>query len=306
MVKIHVVDSHTGGEPTRVVLDGIELQGATMMERREDFRSRLDHMRTGVVLEPRGSDVLVGAVLTPPVSESAVAGVVFFNNAGYLGMCGHGTIGVVETLRHLGRISPGSLSLDTPVGTVQAVLSDDGEVTIANVRSYRYRADVRVELPGGSGEVVGDVAYGGNWFYVVHEPTFDVGLDRVKELTDVCETIKAALVQDGVQGENGAEIDHIEIADASGRNFVLCPGGAYDRSPCGTGTSAKMACLFAAGELEAGQEHVQESVTGSVFRGSVQPVEGGVMPTIVGRAHITAESTLIFNDDDPIRWGLIP
>lgn len=309
-MRLNVIDSHTGGEPTRVVLEGgIELAGDTMEERREDFSGRFDHLRSGIVNEPRGSEVLVGAVLTPPVTPFATAGIVFFNNAGYLGMCGHGTIGVVETLRHLGRLTEGEVKFDTPVGSVRAEVSADGEVTLQNVVGYRHLANVRVNVEE-IGTVVGDVGYGGNWFFVVHEPQFVLDLSRWRFHTQQCLNIRAALERECITGADGAEIDHIEIfgeptvPGALSKNFVLCPGGAYDRSPCGTGTSAKLACLYAAGKLKAGEWYMQESFIGSTFRGKVDPIDGGVIPTIVGRAHVTAESTLIFDDDDPLRWGL--
>jgi len=310
VLRIPVIDSHTGGEPTRVVLAGaFELIGETMAERRSDFASRFDHLRAGLVREPRGSEVWVGAVLTPPVSETAVTGVVFFNDVGCLGMCGHGTIGVVETLRHVGQISAGEVGLDTPVGKVTARLLEAGDVEIRNVVSRRYLRDAELQVPG-LGSVVGDVAYGGNWFFIVHSPFFEVNLDRAGELTAACWAIRRELVTQGITGERGAEIDHVELAStfcgkgADSRNFVQCPGGAYDRSPCGTGTSAKLACLYADGKLCEGEWYVQESVTGSRFRGSVSAVADGVVPTIVGRAHVTGESTLIFDPADPLRWGI--
>jgi proline racemase len=314
MLRLNVIDSHTGGEPTRVVLDGqLDLKGATMAERRQDFAARLDHLRSGIVNEPRGHEAIVGAVLTPPVRQGSAAGVVFFNNVGYLGMCGHGTIGVVETLKHLGGIQPGEVTLDTPVGPVRAFLRESGEVTIQNVVSYRYRADVTLEVDGLGplvGPVVGDVAYGGNWFFIVHHPKFAIDLSRAKELTEICDRIRTALADAAITGDEGAEIDHVELfgepstPESQSKNFVLCPGGAYDRSPCGTGTSAKLACLYASGALPADEWYRQESVTGSVFAGKVAPIEGGVLPTIVGRAHVTSEATLLFSDEDPIRWGL--
>ena len=308
-MRISVIDSHTGGEPTRVVLDGIALRGESMFDRRRDFEARFDHLRTGIILEPRGSDVLVGALLTEPVNEGSAAGVIFFNNAGYLGMCGHGTIGVVETLRHLGRMEPGTHHLDTPVGTIAVELRADHQVVLTNVLSYRLHENVAIDVEG-MGTVTGDVAYGGNWFFVVHHPSFDINLAKSKELTGIAQAIKQSLIRAGITGHDGAEIDHVELAGpsvvADSRNFVLCPGGAYDRSPCGTGTSAKMACLAARGELLDGAVYRQESVTGSIFQGSVQTTPTGVIPTIIGRAHITAESTLIFEDDDPLRWGLNP
>lgn len=305
-MRISVIDSHTGGEPTRVVLPGVvQLQGETMAARRDDFRARFDHLRAGLVNEPRGSEVWVGALLTAPVESGSHTGVIFFNNIGALGMCGHGTIGVVETLRHLGQISPGPVRLDTPVGTVTATLNADHSVTFTNVRSYRLLKDVELTVPG-VGEVVGDVSYGGNWFFLVKQPHFEITLARAEELTRICWDIRAELKLRGITGEGGAEIDHVELFTEDGAtNFVQCPGGAYDRSPCGTGTSAKLAGLYADGKLAAGQEFRQASVTGSVFAGSVEPVESGVIPTLTGRAHVIAESTLIFDDQDPLRWGLV-
>lgn len=307
-MRIRVVDSHTGGEPTRCVLPGeITLAGQTMAERREDFRANYDHLRSGIVCEPRGSEVWVGALLTEPVNPDSQVGVIFFNDVSYLGMCGHGTIGLVETLRHLGRLEGKVCRIDTPVGTVEATLLDSGEVQINNVASYRYLANVEIDVPG-VGQVVGDVGYGGNWFYIVHEPHFEIKVSRAAELTEICWKIRHELVGRGITGVDGAEIDHVELfgdapADADSKNFVQCPGGAYDRSPCGTGTSAKLACLHAAGKLAEGEVYRQASVTGSVFRGSVRVTENGVIPTIAGRAHVTAETTLIFEDSDPLRWG---
>jgi len=309
-MKIAIIDSHTGGEPTRVVLEGgLDLEGESMVARRDDFERRFDHVRSGIVNEPRGSEVIVGALLTPPINEGSIAGVIFFNNTGYLGMCGHGTIGVVETLRHLGRLESNRVCFDTPAGMVKAELLPSGEVQIENVASYIHQASVPVEVEG-LGRITGDVAYGGNWFYIVHRPRFEVALAGAKELTEITLLIRDTLAKEGITGKDGATIDHVEVEGPSllpaahSKNFVMCPGGAYDRSPCGTGTSAKMACLYAAGHLKAGEWFVQESVTGSTFRGKVEPTEEGLKPTIVGRAFVTAESTLIFDENDPICWGL--
>lgn len=309
-MQLRVIDSHTAGEPTRVVLEGgIPLHGETMDERREDLRANHDHLRRGIVLEPRGSDVLVGAALTPPVNPGSAAGIVFFNNAGYLGMCGHGTIGVVETLKYLGRTPTKTLRFDTPAGTVEATIQDNGDVSIANVLSYVHLAGVDLDVDG-FGSVHGDVAYGGNWFFLVHEPEFEIGLPTAAELSHLTERIRRALRDRGITGEDGAEIDHIELSgppsskEANSRNFVMCPGGAYDRSPCGTGTSAKLAALFRAGKLKEGETYVQESIVGGIFRGHVQSCRHGVLPTISGRAHITGDATLMFQEDDPLRWGI--
>lgn len=287
----------------------IEVPGDTLADRMRNMRERLDHLRRAIVREPRGSDVLVGAVLTPPVTEEAAAGVIFCNNAGYLGMCGHGTIGVVETLRYMGLVAGPAVVLDTPVGTVRAVILPSGEVQIENVASYRYLAGVTVTVPG-LGEVMGDVGYGGNWFFIVKDRHFDLSRENERCLTQLCLDIKQVLQETGIRGKDGHEIDHVELESrpqnpaANSKNFVLCPGGAYDRSPCGTGTSAKVACLHAAGQLQAGEWYVQESFTGSCFWAKVEQVDGQVIPTIRGRAYVTGETTLRFDPADPLRWGL--
>ncbi len=309
VAEIDVVDSHTEGEPTRVVVAGWPMpEGRTMADRRDHMRRHTDHLRRGVVLEPRGHEAIVGALLTPPVERGSTAGVVFFNDVGYLGMCGHGTIGVVRTLEFLGRLGPGEVALDTPVGTVTARLHDDGAVTIANVPAYRYAADVAVDVPG-LGVVRGDVAWGGNWFFLVEYDALPLTAAHIPALTAVTMRIRDALRAAGVTGIDGADIDHIELFGAptrhgaDSRNFVLCPGVAFDRSPCGTGTSAKLAVLHARGALEPGQHWTQESITGSTFTGWLEERNGRLVPHIQGHAYITARSTLRFDPADPFRFG---
>ncbi|HEY1987212.1 MAG TPA: proline racemase family protein [Terracidiphilus sp.] len=308
--RIDVIDSHTAGEPTRcVVAGGPELGTGSVAERLERLRVEHDVYRRAILCEPRGSDVLVGALLVKPVNSEAATGVIFFNNAGYLGMCGHGAIGVAATLAYLGRIGVGQHRFETPVGDVRVVLADDGEVTIANVDAYRHRAQVEVEVPG-HGMVRGDVAWGGNWFFLVHEHAHTLSLDHVEELTEFTWKIRQALKAHGVTGAGGAEIDHIELysaaedAENDSRNFVLCPGKAYDRSPCGTGTSAKMACLAADNKLKPGQTWRQEGILGSVFKGSILREGDRIIPQITGSAYVTAENTLIFDESDPFRSGI--
>ncbi|MEJ8854200.1 4-hydroxyproline epimerase [Variovorax robiniae] len=311
MHRIQVIDSHTGGEPTRLVIGGFpDLGGGSMAERKALLARDHDKWRAATVLEPRGSDVIVGALLCEPVSAEAAAGVIFFNNTGYLGMCGHGTIGLVVSLAHMGRIGVGEHRIETPVGTVTATLHDDGSVSVRNVPAYRHLAQVAVEVPG-HGRVLGDVAWGGNWFFLVSEQEHGqrVASDNLAALTRYTATLRAALAAQGITGAEGAEIDHIELfagstADADSRNFVLCPGEAYDRSPCGTGTSAKVACLAADGKLAPGEVWRQASVIGSVFEASYAVVDGQVVPTLRGRAHISAESTLLIDDSDPFAWGI--
>jgi len=307
---IDVIDSHTEGEPTRVVLSGWpEPVGGTMIERRDYMRREQDHLRRGVVIEPRGHDAVVGALLTRPERAEAVAGVVFFNDVGYLGMCGHGLIGVVRTLHHIGRVQPGHLELDTPVGPVSAELAPDGSVTIRNVASRLHRAHVTVNVPE-LGEVTGDIAWGGNWFFLTELPGVPLELAYRAELLRLTTLIRDALDASGVTGSAGEWIDHVELfgpptrADADSRNFVLCPGTAYDRSPCGTGTSAKMAALHGKGQLAIGQRWRQESIVGSMFTGWLDADGDALIPHIQGAAYITGRATLIFDPSDPFRFGL--
>ena len=310
MGPIEVIDSHTEGEPTRVVLDGWPLPaGSTVAERLVTMRREHDHLRRAVVLEPRGHDAVVGALLLPPDRAGAVAGVVFFNDVSWLGMCGHGLIGVVRTLQHLGRIGAGRVELDTPVGPVSATLAPDGAVTIRNVPARVYRTDVSLEVPG-VGRVTGDVAWGGNWFFLTSLPNHPLELARRAELLRVTTAIRDALVVSGVTGEHQALIDHVELfgppgrPDADSRNFVLCPGNAYDRSPCGTGTSAKMAVLHHRGELAVTEQWHQESIIGSRFTGWLEQEGHDLIPFIRGHAWITARTTLLFDNGDPYALGL--
>lgn len=307
---IRVIDSHTEGEPTRVVVDGWpRLDGDDMVARRDDLVRRFDHLRSGVVREPRGHDAMVGALLTDPVTPGAAAGVIFFNNVGTLGMCGHGTIGVARTLQYLGRMDAGELRLDTPAGTVAAWIDDDGAVTIRNISPGTHALDVAVDVPG-IGSVTGDVAWGGNWFFITRVPGLELRPQELDELMHVTTSIRRALVDAGVTGAGGAEIDHVELtADpvhdgADARCFVLCPGNEYDRSPCGTGTSAKMAVLHERGLLQLGQRWRQESITGGVFEGWLEQTSNGLVPYIRGHAYITSECVLRFEAADPFRDGL--
>jgi 4-hydroxyproline epimerase len=309
---IVVIDSHTEGEPTRVVIEGWpQPAGADMAARRDDVRARFDDLRTAVIHEPRGHDAIVGALLTTPVSDGAETGVIFFNNVGYLGMCGHGLIGVVRTLEHLGRVSAGAVAVDTPVGRVEARLNDDGSVTIRNVTSWCHALDVSLDVPA-VGRITGDIAYGGNWFFMTSVPGCAIELSNLDELMRVTRAIQHSVDSAGLTGAGGARIDHVELTgrsgrdDVSARNFVLCPGAEYDRSPCGTGTSAKLAALHARGQLAPGAVWRQESVTGGLFEGWFEESDAGVIPFIRGRAFITAEAVLRFDAADPFRRGFSP
>jgi 4-hydroxyproline epimerase len=305
-----VVDSHTGGEPTRVVVaGGPNLGNGNLAARRDLFRHEHDGFRAAIINEPRGSEVLVGALLCEPSDPSCVAGSIFFNNVGYLGMCGHGTIGIAVTLAHLGRIDIGTHRLETPVGIVSFEYHGRNSVTIENVPSYRHAAGVAVPVEG-IGLVTGDVAWGGNWFFLVGEHDEALELANVERLTEFSWQIRQALTRHGITGADGAVIDHIELFGpakspvADCRNFVLCPGMAYDRSPCGTGTSAKLACMVADGVLDEGELWRQEGILGSMFEGSVRRVGDKLIPRIHGSAFVHAETTLLFDPDDPFRMGI--
>jgi 4-hydroxyproline epimerase len=308
---MRVIDSHTEGEPTRVIVEGgPDLGDGPLAERRARFVREFDHLRRFAVNEPRGHDAIVGALLCEPYDKSCAAGVIYFNNVGAIGMCGHGTIGLAATLAYMGRLKPGRHRLETPVGMVGMELVDGCTATVENVESYRLAEAVEIQVPG-VGAVRGDVAWGGNWFFLTSTPPpCDLEFANIGPLTAAANAISDALKAQGVRGKDGALIDHVEFfgparsSDANSRNFVLCPGGAYDRSPCGTGTSAKLACLSADGKLQPGEVWVQESIIGSRFRASFEPgPNGGVLPRITGRAFICAESKLVQDQNDPFRYG---
>ena len=308
--RVRVVDSHTGGEPTRIIVSGgPSLRAENMAQRLEEFRSEHDYLRHALVNEPRGSEVIVGALLCEPVAPGSAAGVLYFNNVGYLGMCVHGTIGLVVTLSHLGKIGVGDHRIETPVGTVTATLHDSGEVSVANVPSRRTAKHVGVHVPG-HGTVRGDIAWAGNWFFLVGERAFDLKTSDIDELTQFTWAVRQALEKNKITGMDGQQIDHVELFGPStipgvdSKNFVLCPGKAYDRSPCGTGTSAKLACLYADGKLAPGDVWRQESIVGSVFEGQIRIEDGHVIPVIKGSAFITSEADFIFDLCDPFRYGI--
>jgi len=307
MHKISIIDSHTAGEPTRVVVaGGPNLGGGPLARRREIFQREFDHFRSAIVNEPRGSDVVVGALLVEPEDQTCATGAIFFNNVGYLGMCGHGTIGLVATLAHLKKIGPGDHKIETPVGVVTATLHPNGEVSVANVPSWRARKAFTVVVPG-AGRVSGDVAWGGNWFFLVEQHGQKLALEQAESLTDFCWRVRQAVNTQGCP-----EVDHVELfgpaaAGADSKNFVQCPGKAYDRSPCGTGTSAKLACLAADGKLAEDVAWTQESILGSRFTAKFRWLDraaGTVLPVITGSAFVNAEATQLLDEKDPFQWGI--
>lgn len=310
--RLRVIDSHTAGEPTRIIVSGgPDLGKGSVASKLALFRDKFDSLRSAVVNEPRGSDAIVGALLCEPQDPACVAGIVFFNNVGYLAMCGHGTIGLMVTLAYLKKLSPGRHQIETPVGKVTAHLHDDARVTVQNVVSYRHASKVKVEVPG-HGPVTGDIAWGGNWFFLVNDHRMDISFANIDRLTEFTWAIRQQLQKHKITGRDGQEIDHIELfgppqaPEADSKNFVLCPGKSYDRSPCGTGTSAKMACLYADGKLRAGQVWRQESIVGSIFEGAVAENAGELHPSITGSAFVNGDSELILDPQDPFCFGIRP
>lgn len=309
--EIEVIDSHTEGEPTRIIVaGGPDLGGGDMRQRRDVFRRDFDHIRSAVVCEPRGSDVLVGGLFCDSPDPNCAAGVIYFTTAGFLGMCGHGTIGFMVTLHYLGRIQPGVHKLATPVGVVTTTLHDAARVSVQNVPAYRLRKDVAVDVPD-YGRVIGDVAWGGNWFFLVKETRERIALENVDRLIRITRQIEGALAQAGITGAQGERIDHVELfgdgsaVDADSQNFVLCPGGSYDRSPCGTGTSAKLACLAADGVLKPRQVWRQAGILGGIFESSYEPSDDErIIPSISGRAYVLGRGKLLLQRDDPFRFGI--
>ncbi len=303
--EIRVVDSHTEGEPTRVVMQGgPDLGTGTLAEMRTVFEREFDFFRSAMVNEPRGSDVYVGALFVETLDESTLGGVIFFNNIGYLGMCVHGTIGLVQTLAHLGRITPGDFVLETPEGNVSVQLLEDGTVSVMNVPSYRTHTHISVDVPGAD-TVTGDIAWGGNWFFLCDDHGQQLDQDRAEELTEYAWNVRKALNAQGYPAVNHIELFGPPVSEsADGQNFVLCPGKAYDRSPCGTGTSAKLACLAAEGKLAEGESWVQESIIGSRFSAHYKWQGDRILPYVSGKAYVTGVSTLLLNRSDPYCWGI--
>jgi len=314
MKRIPFLDSHTGGEPTRLIeTPPFDLGTGSVADKLSRLKHDHDDFRTTVLNEPRGSDVLVGALLVEPADPTCQFGVIFFNNVGYLGMCGHGTIGLIASLAYRGRVTEGTVRVETPVGVVEATLHKNeaggdypNRVSVRNIPAFRHLNHIPVTVDGKT--IHGDVAWGGNWFFLVHDHGLDVNMKNLEAMTEFAWRVREQLTANGITGKGGADIDHIELFvstnEVDSKSFVLCPGKAYDRSPCGTGTSAKLACLYADGKLKAGQIWKQQSVVGSIFEGSMQVDGENIIPTITGEAHVMAEGVLLVDERDPFANGI--
>jgi len=313
MKRIPYLDSHTGGEPTRLIeTPPFDLGSGSVADKLSKLKKDHDDFRTTVLNEPRGADVIVGALLVEPADPTCQFGVIYFNNVGYLGMCGHGTIGLIASLAYLGKVQPGIIRVETPVGVVEATLHKNkageypNKVSVKNIPAYRHLTHVPVTVDGKT--IHGDVAWGGNWFFLCHDHGLEVNMQNLEALTEFSWRVREQFTANGITGANGAEIDHVELfastPEADSKSFVLCPGKAYDRSPCGTGTSAKLACLYADGKLSVGQTWKQQSVVGSIFEGSIQLDGDKIIPTITGEAWVMAEGVILVDERDPFGNGI--
>ncbi|MFM8735826.1 MAG: proline racemase family protein [Pirellulales bacterium] len=312
--RLRVVDSHTIGEPTRVVVDealvaGLDLGAGSVRDRRDRFRERHDHVRRALVGDPRGVTAMVGVILVPPADPACRYGAFYINRVGYLDMCGHATIGLAVTLGALGAIEPGSFRLETPAGVVAMTWHGGNEASFECVPPRRIAKGLSLSCDDGS-RVTGDVATSGLWFFLCRDHGLPVEPAAIPALTARAWSIRRALEARGIAGDGGEVIDHVVLLGPprepgnDGRAFVLCPDGAFDRSPCGTGTSALVGCLLDDGVLAEGATWRQESVLGGVYAASVRCAGSIVVPTVRGRAWLTAESTLHFTADDPYRTGV--
>jgi 4-hydroxyproline epimerase len=321
------IDGHTCGNPVRLVAGGgPNLSGATMMEKRAHFLEEFDWIRHGLMFEPRGHDMMSGSILYPPTRPDCDVAVLFIETSGCLFMCGHGTIGTVTMALEHGLVTPktpGVLRLDTPAGLVIAEYRQEGryveEVRITNVPSFLYKEALEVECPD-LGVLTVDVAYGGN-FYAIVDPQKNyrdmadhTALDFIKWSPVLRQRLNETY--SFVHPENPAinRLSHLlwtgkpTQPHADARNAVFYGEKAIDRSPCGTGTSSRMAQLFAKGQLKVGDDFAHESIIGSVFKGRVQrevEVAGtrGIVPSVAGWARMTGHNTIFIDDRDPFAHG---
>lgn len=327
---INVVDSHTMGEPTRIVVGGIpKLPGKTMAEKKQYLIDNLDHIRTGIMLEPRGHNDMFGSIITQPCDETADFGIIFMDGGGYLNMCGHGSIGAITVAIETGMVQAVEpvthVKMDTPAGIVTAEAKvKDGkvlEVSFVNVPAFLYKKDLEVELPE-IGTVKFDISFGGSFFALIHANQFGLTVEpkNASKLTEIALELRD-VINEKIEMQHPTlghitTCDLVEIYDnpshpeATYKNVVIFGQGQVDRSPCGTGTSAKLATLYSKGELKENELFVYESILGTMFKGRVVGTDKvgefeAVIPEVTGAAYITGMNNLMFDPMDPLKDGFI-
>lgn len=327
--QIKVIDSHTMGEPTRIIYDGFpKLKGNTMMEKKNDLMEHYDFLRTALMLEPRGHRDMFGALLTEPVHEEAHFGVIFLESNGCLNMCGHGSIGAAAMIVETGMVEVKEpyteVVLDAPSGIIRTkvhvVEGKAVEVSILNVPAFLYQQNQEIDVPGW-GKIPFDISFGGSFFALVDTEKIGLSLEieNVNRITELGMALLDRMKEEVEVKHPYLDITTVDLVEFYGpsknteanmKNCVIFGNAQVDRSPCGTGTSAKIATLYTKGELKIGQEFVYESITGSLFRGEVtKEVEVGgykaVIPQITGSAYITGINQYIIDEKDPLAYGFL-
>lgn len=326
--SINAIDSHTMGEPTRIVTGGIPtIPGKTMADKKDYLQNNLDYLRTALMLEPRGHNDMFGSILTAAVNEEADFGIVFMDGGGYLNMCGHGSIGAMTIAVETGIVEAKepitNVTMDTPAGIIKGkVKVENGkvqDVSIVNVPAFLYKEDVEIEVPE-IGTVKLDISFGGSFFAIVHAKQLGIKVDT--EYSD--QLLKYGLKIREILNEI-IEVEHPELAhintvdlveiydepthpDATYKNVVIFGQKQMDRSPCGTGTSAKLATLYSKGELKEEEDFVYESITGTLFKGKIVGKTkignfDAIIPEITSSAYITGFSQYVIDEDDPVKHG---
>lgn len=327
---IQAIDSHTAGEATRIVVGGIpNIKGNTMPEKKQYLEDHLDHIRTAIMLEPRGHNDMFGSVMTQPCDPDADFGIIFMDGGGYLNMCGHGSIGAMTVAVETGVVPMEEpvtkVVMEAPAGIIKGdVKVENGKVqsvSIFNVPAFLYKKDQEVELPG-VGKVKFDISFGGSFFAIVHASQLGLKIEpkNAAKLTDMAMELRDIINKEiEIQHptlEHIKTVDLVEIWDeptnekATYKNVVIFGQGQVDRSPCGTGTSAKLATLHARGELKEGEKFVYESILGTLFEGEIVGTTkvgefDAVLPKITGSAYMTGFNNFLIDEDDPVKYGFI-
>lgn len=328
--SIHAIDSHTMGEPTRIITGGIpNIPGKTMADKKEYLEKEMDYLRTATMLEPRGHNDMFGSIMTAPVNEEADFGIIFMDGGGYLNMCGHGSIGAITAAIETGMVEPKEpitpVNMDTPAGLIKAEAKVSNgkvqEVSIVNVPAFLYKEGVKVNLPE-VGEITFDISFGGSFFAIVHAKQLGLTIEpkNTTKLTEIALKLRDVINEEiEIQHPTLSHINTVDLVeiydepthpDATYKNVVIFGQGQVDRSPCGTGTSAKLATLYTKGELKEGELFVYESILGTLFKGMIVgtgELEGytTITPEITASAYITGFNHFVIDEDDPVKHGFV-